>query len=60
MEWCTTRDKISLLKAFEGAETVFHLAAMISIEGDLDGLVHVVNVEGAANVAEACLACGLN
>lgn len=61
VEWVhgDVRDKASLLKAFEGAETVFHLAAMISIEGDLDGLVHAVNVEGAANVAEACLACGV-
>lgn len=61
IEWIQgdVRHKDSLLKAFEGAETVFHLAAMISIEGDLDGLVHAVNVEGAGNVAEAALACGV-
>ncbi len=53
------RDKDTLLNAFKGAETVFHLAAMISIEGDLDGLVNAVNVEGARNVAQACLTCGV-
>ncbi len=52
-------DYPSLLRAFEGAETVFHAAANISIMGDPDGMVHRVNVDGVRNVTEACLACGV-
>lgn len=48
-----------LLAAFEGVDLVFHLAAVISIEGDPDGSVMRVNVEGTRRVVEACLACGV-
>ncbi len=53
------RDVASLIEAFKGAETVFHLAAQISIVGSMGGLVEEINIQGPANVAEACLACGV-
>jgi dihydroflavonol-4-reductase len=52
-------DPATLLEAFRGATTVFHLAAVISIDGDRRGLVTATNVDGARNVAEAALACGV-
>lgn len=51
------RDIESLKKAFEGADVVYHLASRISIVGPENGLVRAINVQGAANVAEACLYC---
>jgi dihydroflavonol-4-reductase len=45
----------SLDDAFAGAEVVFHLAALISIQGDRDGRVPATNVSGARNAAEAAL-----
>ncbi|MGR3912016.1 MAG: NAD-dependent epimerase/dehydratase family protein [Candidatus Rhabdochlamydia sp.] len=48
------------LQAFvEGCDVVFHTAGKISIDGDHDGMVHKVNVEGTKNVVEACLAKGI-
>ena len=38
---------------FAGADEVYHLAAVISISGDRDGMVHRVNVDGAGNAARA-------
>lgn len=52
-------DPASLRVAFAGRELVFHLAAVISIDGDRQGLVHAVNVVGAGNSAAAALACGV-
>jgi dihydroflavonol-4-reductase len=49
----------TLREAFEGADVVFHLAARISIEGDPDGQVRAINVEGTRNVVEACLGAGV-
>lgn len=48
-------DLDSLVRAFEGAEVVYHLAALISIIGDQGGKVSRTNVEGPRNVVEACL-----
>ena len=45
--------------AFAGARRVYHLAGVISIDGDRDGRVHRVNVEGTRNVARACLEAGV-
>jgi dihydroflavonol-4-reductase len=45
--------------AFEGATRVYHLAGVISIDGDADGRVHRVNVEGTRNVARACREAGV-
>ncbi len=50
----------SLEKAFAGADTVFHLAAIISITGDPTGIVRRVNVEGPRNACRAALACGVS
>ncbi len=41
------------------AEYVFHLAALISIVGPMDGKVRAVNVHGARNVGEAALEAGV-
>jgi dihydroflavonol-4-reductase len=53
-------DYSALLKAFEGAEVVYHLAAVISISGGQAGLVERVNVDGPRNVVKACLKTGRN
>lgn len=47
-------DPASLDKAFEGIETVFHLAGIISIMPGKNKLIERVNVEGTKNVIEAC------
>jgi dihydroflavonol-4-reductase len=52
-------DGDSLARAFEGVERVYHLAAIISIDGDRGGTVPAVNVRGVRNVAEAALATGV-
>ena len=52
-------DLDSLVQAFRGADTVFHLAAQISIVGDMGGKVTRVNTVGPRNVVEACQRCGV-
>jgi dihydroflavonol-4-reductase len=52
-------DPDSLLKAFEGAEVVYHLAACISIGNKPWSLMEAVNINGTGNVVEACLQCGV-
>jgi dihydroflavonol-4-reductase len=51
-------DPESLCAAFAGADTVYHLAGVISITGDSRGRVRAVNVGGAENAARAALQCG--
>jgi dihydroflavonol-4-reductase len=53
------RDADSLEKAFAGADTVFHLAAVISIVGDPRGEVQSINVDGPRNAGRAALTCGV-
>jgi dihydroflavonol-4-reductase len=53
------RDRASLEAGFAGAELVFHLAALISINGGQRGRVWATNVDGAANVGAAARACGV-
>lgn len=48
------RDKAQLLKAFEGVEVVFHMAAPNSSINNYK-LHYSVNVEGAKNVIDACV-----
>ena len=48
-------DPATLRPAFEGVDVVYHLAAIITIEGDPDGLVRRTNVDGPHNIVEACL-----
>jgi len=53
------RDPESLVKAFKGAEVVYHLAAHISILPEEWPLLESVNISGTRNVVEACLRCGV-
>lgn len=53
------RDPEAVRRACAGVEVVQHLAAVISIDGDLGGLVPSVNVGGAGTVADAALAAGV-
>ncbi|HEY4695694.1 MAG TPA: SDR family oxidoreductase [Candidatus Hydromicrobium sp.] len=52
-------DKDSLIKAFKGADIVYHLAAIISIMPGDRALIRRVNLEGTRNVIDACLKCGV-
>jgi dihydroflavonol-4-reductase len=47
----------SLIRAFEGAETVYHLAANISLMMNEWPLVQKINVAGTQNVIDACMKC---
>jgi dihydroflavonol-4-reductase len=49
------RDAAAMRKFVEGADIVYHLAAVISIVGPRGGLVDAVNVRGVRNVAQAAL-----
>lgn len=53
------RDAAAVRRALDGAETVFHLAARLSISGDPDGNVWATNVDGTRNVCDAALAAGV-
>lgn len=48
-----------LEKAFEGAETVYHVAGVVDISGTKDKQVFKVNVEGTKNVVAACKKAGV-
>ncbi len=52
-------DPDSLAPLYEGAEVVFHLAAIISIRGDKGGLVQRVNIDGVRNSAQAAAKAGV-
>lgn len=52
-------DVASLRKVMDGAQTLYHLAAMISIDGDRDGRVFATNVQGAKNVATVAREAGV-
>jgi len=54
-----TRESATLPPLVDGAEVVFHLAAVISIAGDPRGEVAAVNVGGSRNVAAAARAAGV-
>ncbi len=47
-------DLDSLQKAFKGADTVFHLASVISISKGERPMLEAVNVQGTRNVIQAC------
>jgi len=53
------RDPGALVKAFDGVDAVYHLAAVISIDGDRGGMLQAVNVDGAANAAWAAKRVGV-
>ncbi|MBE3089959.1 MAG: SDR family oxidoreductase [Actinobacteria bacterium] len=52
-------DRDSLIKAFKGADIVYHLAAIISIMPGDRTLIRRINLEGTRNVIDACLKCGV-
>ncbi len=52
-------DESSLRAAFEGADTVYHLAAIVSTSARLDPRMWQVNVEGPRNACRAALAAGV-
>jgi len=47
-------DLNSLLPAFEGVETVYHLAGKVSIK-DFDPTLKAINLDGTKNIIKACL-----
>ena len=53
------RDLGAMRRAFDGADIVYHLAAVISVIGPLGGLVESVNVFGTRMVAEAARLAGV-
>jgi dihydroflavonol-4-reductase len=53
-------DVDSVERALHGVETVFHLAARISILGDPGGLVRKTNIEGVRTVARAARLAGVD
>lgn len=52
-------DYDSLVKAFQGAEVVYHLAGIIEINKGNEEMTWKVNVEGTKNVVRACKECGV-
>ncbi len=53
-------DREAVGKAMKGVKTVFHLAGVIAIRPGMEDLMHLVNVEGARNVAEIAFENGVN
>jgi dihydroflavonol-4-reductase len=53
------QDRDSLVKAFRGAEVVFHLAGEVSISTRGFERLRKINVEGTRNVIEACKTAGV-
>ena len=52
-------DRDSMVAAFRGADVVFHLASLVSIDPRMADRMAATNVAGARNVVEAALECGL-
>lgn len=53
------RDYQSLLRAFRGAEIVYHTAGIVSIAGRGSERLRLTNVEGTRNVLAACREAGV-
>ncbi len=51
-------DPDSLDRLFDRDQVVYHLAALISLDGDANPRLHEINVEGTRNVVQACLRRG--
>jgi nucleoside-diphosphate-sugar epimerase len=56
---CDVTDYPTLVKIFEGAECVIHAAAIVSFAQKNKKKMFSINVEGTANVVNACLATGV-
>ncbi len=52
-------DPDSLDRLFDRDQVVYHLAALISLDGDANPRLHEINVEGTRNVVQACLRRGV-
>ncbi len=52
-------NRAALTQMAEGCEALVHLAALISMQGDMGGKVPQINVEGTRNVLETALENGL-
>lgn len=52
-------DIISLEKAMEGIEQVYHCAGMVSFHPKQKAQLYKVNVQGTANVVNACISSGV-
>ena len=52
-------DTDSLSRLMDGCDALIHCAAVISVNGDPDGIVHQTNVEGTGMVMEAALKAGI-
>jgi dihydroflavonol-4-reductase len=60
---CVTGDILdsdALIRAFEGADTVYHLAGQFSLEQKAYPALHEANVIGTRNVVDACLKAGVS
>jgi nucleoside-diphosphate-sugar epimerase len=53
------RDAEAVSRALQGVEVVWHLAAVIAIDGDPKGLARSVNIDGAKTVAREALRAGV-
>ena len=53
------RDSAAMTRVLAGADTLYHLAAIISIDGDPSGAVRATNVAGVRNVMRCALAAGV-
>lgn len=56
---CDLLDPSAMRVLLRGAETVYHLASVITLRSRRNVLAERVNAEGARIVAEACLRCGV-
>lgn len=52
-------DTDSIAKAVKGCDTVYHLGAVISVDGESEKKVFDVNINGTKNVVRACLGNGV-
>ncbi len=52
-------DRKSLQVLCDGADSVYHLAAYISVDGKKDRLLEETNVAGVRNIVDACKSCGV-
>ncbi len=52
-------DITSLKHLMESCDALIHAAALISIDGDMHGLVHRTNIEGTRHVMDAAKAAGI-
>ncbi len=52
-------DILDLEEAMQGVEQVYHCAGMVSFSPAQKNLLHKINIEGTANVVNACLTAGV-